>query len=266
MRHKYRLAVLDDLTLREVFHMHLSGLGTITIFTLLFLIMLGVLSLLIVYTPVRNILPGYNENLRQQFFEQSARIDSLQTSLTIQRQYADVIKHVMTGEIPSDSVQRLDSMEMIQRTQILEENYEATDLFVSQYEQKEHDRWMSFDSQATQGVRQIHRPVRGVVVRSAHPDHQEYSTAIRTSKNENVLSTMRGIIVVAERVMDNTFTIVVQQNQYMSVYRQVAKALKPVGTQVEAGETIGLMDGDHELLIELWNAGQFVNAEEVIVW
>ena len=38
------------------------------------------------------------------------------------------------------------------------------------------------------------------------------------------------------------------------------------GTKVEAGESIGLMDGEHDLVVELWDAGQFVNPEEVIVW
>ena len=66
--------------------------------------------------------------------------------------------------------------------------------------------------------------------------------------------------------LDNTSTIVIQHHQYVSTYRHVSSVLKPVGTRVEAGESIGLMDGTHELLFELWKAGQPVQPEEVIMW
>ena len=266
MRHKYRLAVLDDMTLREVFHMRLSGLGTISVLTLLFLALLVALSLLIVYTPIRNILPGYSENLRQQLIVESARIDSLQTSLTVQRQYLDDIKRLAAGDIPSDSVQRLDSMEIIRREQILQERNAATDAFMAQYEQQERDRLLLFDNASARSKRQLYRPVRGVISQSARPDYRLYSTAVRVAKNENVLSVMRGTIVSVERAVDNTFTIIIQQNQMTCIFRRVTTALKPQGASIEAGESVGLMDGKNDLLVELWDAGQYINPEEVIVW
>ena len=45
MRRQYRLAVLDDRTLREVFHMRLSGMGTISVLVALFLVLIIVLSM-----------------------------------------------------------------------------------------------------------------------------------------------------------------------------------------------------------------------------
>ena len=50
------------------------------------------------------------------------------------------------------------------------------------------------------------------------------------------------------------------------VTEQAGEALKQQGTQVEQGESVGLMDGEHDLTVELWDGGQFVNPEEVIVW
>ncbi len=266
MRRKYRLAVLDDITLREVFHMQLSGLGTLTVFMLLFLALMIILSLLIVYTPIRNILPGYSESLRQQLIYESARVDSLQTSLQVQRQYLDVIKQLTAGDIQTDSVQSLDSLQIVQRTQILEQRNEITDAFIDQYEQKEKERMLLFDSQDTRSVRQLIRPVRGVVEQSARPDRHQYATAIRTAKNENVLALIRGTIIGVERAEDNTFTIILQQKQYSCIYRHVTKALKTQGTQVEEGETIGLMNGEEFLLLEIWEAGKFINPEDVIVF
>lgn len=259
--------MLDDSSLREVFHFRVSLLGAISMITLTLLSLIVLLSVLIVYTPLRNILPGYSASLRQQLIQESARVDSLQVDLTMQRQYLDVIKQLTAGDIQTDSVQSLDSLQRVERAQILEQQRnEVTEAFMTQYELKERDRLQLFESASSRAVTQLYRPVRGVVVRSAEPDKRQYATAIRTAKNESVLSILRGHVVLVERMEDNAFTIVVQHNPLMVIYRCIAKPLKQPGTQVEAGEAIGIMDGSKELEMEIWDAGVFVNPEEVIVW
>ena len=233
-RRKYRLAMLDDTTLREVFHIRVSTLGAISVLTLAFVLIIVSLSLLIVYTPIRNILPGYSASLRQQLIDESARIDSLQ---------------------------------MVERTQVLDQqNNEVTDAFIAQYEQKERDRLMLFDNTATQTMRHLYRPVRGTVIQSVNPNMQQYGVSVRTATNENVMATTRGTIVAAERMADNTFTVVLQNGSLTAVYRHLPKMMKTQGIQVEKGEVIGVTDGEHNLVFELWDAGQWINPEEVIVW
>ena len=259
--------MLDDLTLREVFHFRLTMLGAISVITLTLLALIVLLSVLIVYTPLRNILPGYSASLRQQLIEESARVDSLQTDLAVQRQYLGVIKQLAAGDIATDSVQRLDSMQtVLGRVQAADPYSDATDAFMAQYEQKERDRLMLFDNTANRSIRRFYRPVRGAMMSSARPDLHQYGTTIRTAKNENVLAVARGTIVSAERMADNTFTVILQAGTYMAVYRHVAQALKAQGAQVEAGESIARMDGEHDLVFELWESGKFVQFEEVVAW
>ena len=80
------------------------------------------------------------------------------------------------------------------------------------------------------------------------------------------MATTRGTLVSVERTADNRFTVTLQNGAFVTVYRGIAEALKQQGTQVEQGESVGLMDGEHDLTVELWDGGQFVNPEEVIVW
>ena len=258
--------MLEDSTLREVFHFRVSFWGAISVITLTFVLLIVLLSVLIVYTPIRNILPGYNESLRQQLITESARVDSLQADLTLQRQYLDVIKQLTAGDIQTDSVQSLDSLQLVERERLLEQRNEFTDAFMAQYEQQERDRLMLFDNTSSHNVRYLCRPVRGVVVQSAQPEQRLYGTSVRTAKNENVQATTRGDIVFVERMADNTYTVVLQINQFVTIYRHVPKVLKAQGTSVAQGESIGLMDGVHDLSVELWDAGKFVNPEEAIVW
>ena len=265
-RRKYRLAMLDDLTLREVFHVRVSLLGAISVITITIIALIVLLSVLVVYTPLRNILPGYSASLRQQLVQESARVDSLQADLTIQRQYLDVIKQLAAGDIHSDSVQSLDSIQRFERAQIDEQHNEVTEAFLAQYEQKERDRLLLFENTMPNDVRQWFRPVKGMIVASARPDQHVYGTTIHTAKGENVMAAMRGILVSVERMEDNTFTLVQQDGAFIVIYRHVAKVIKNQGSKLERGEAIGLTDGEHDIVIELWNGGKFINPEEVIVW
>lgn len=258
--------MLDDLTLREVFHFRVTLLGAISVITISIVSLIVLLSVLIIYTPLRNVLPGYSASLRQQLMDESARVDSLQADLTLQRQYLDVIKQLTAGDIATDSVQSLDSLQRVERAQIAEQRSEATDAFMEQYEQKERDRLQLFDNTVGRTVRQLYRPVRGAVMSSARPDMNEYGTTIRTAKNESVLAVARGTIVSVERLEDNTFSIVLQTGNMTAIYRHIAKPLKAQGATVESGESIAVMDGEHDLVFELWEAGQFVNFEEVMAW
>lgn len=259
--------MLDDSSLREVFHFRVSLLGAISMITVSLIALIVLLSVLIVYTPIRNILPGYSASLRQQLIEESARVDSLQADLTVQRQYLDVIKQLTAGDIRTDSVQSLDSVQRVERAQILEQQRnEVTESFKAQYELKERDRLQLFENASIRAVAHLYRPVRGVIVRAAQPGERQYTTAIRTAKNESVLSVLRGYVVLVERMEDNSFTIVVQHNPLTVIYRSVTKPLKQPGVQVEAGEAIGVLDGSKELEMEIWDEGVFVNPEEVIAW
>ena len=264
---KYRLALLEDRTLREVFHLHLDALGAFSVFTVAFILLIAILSALIVYTPVRNILPGYNESMRQRIIEESSRVDSLQTSLAMQREYLDMIKQLTAGDIKPDSMQSLDSMQIVQRTKLLEERSEATDEFVASYEQREKNQLSLFDETLnTHPVQTLFRPVQGVVMQQPDFSRHEYGVRLRVAKNGNVLSVLRGTIVYAERDLDNLYDVVVQHRQYVSVYHHVGIVFRGVGTEVQAGESLGLMDGENDLLFELWKGGKPVNPVEVIVF
>ena len=143
---------------------------------------------------------------------------------------------------------------------------EETDAFLQQYEQQERDRLLLFDGQSKRTVQQIYRPAGGVVMRSARFDLKQYSIALRVVKHENVLSVLRGTIVLLQPDLNNTYTVVIQHDRYVSVYRNISNVLKAQGTAVEAGESIGLMTGEKELEFELWESGKPVDPEKVIVF
>ena len=265
LRNRHRISVLDEATLAERWPIHLSGWGGIVVIALLFLLSLVLFSLVILYTPIRNYLPGYSENIRQQLVEESARVDSLGTSLELQRQYLNVIKQVMAGEVQSDTVQSLDSMQIIMREQLLEAKSEATAEFIAQYEAKEKDYLQLFDIANTTPTVSFFRPAHGVIIQSYAPKEQQYGVVLKTPEKENVTAVLAGRVVYLNYEIGNTYTIMLQHDNYLSIYRNTLKSLKNVGDAVAAGESIALV-ADQLLWFEIWQNGQSINPEEIIAF
>lgn len=265
MRHKYRISVLNEQTLAEHVHIRLSGWGAIVVTALLFLLALILFSLVILYTPVRNYLPGYSENIRQQLITESARVDSIGTSLEMQRQYLNIIKQVVAGEVQSDTVQSLDSMQIIMREQLLEAKSEATAEFIAQYEAKEKDNLQLFTVTNVAPILSFFRPAHGAIVRNYSLKENYLGVSIQTAERENVTAVLAGTVVYVNYEIDNTYTIMLQHANYLSVYRHMTKVLKIAGDRVQAGETIAIV-GKQPLYFELWQDGQPINPEDVIAF
>jgi murein DD-endopeptidase MepM/ murein hydrolase activator NlpD len=222
--------------------------------------------LVILYTPIRNFLPGYSENIRHQLMEESARVDSLGTSLELQRQYLNIITQVVAGEVSSDTVQSLDSMQLIMREELLEAKSQATADFMAQHEAKERDNLQLFEavqSPHTSHLSEFFAPIHGAITQAYTPS----SNGIKISSygNKNVSSTLDGTILHIQYDLNNSYTIIVQHLQFISKYTGLEQTVKQVGQTVKAGEVIGLLK-DQQLGFELWKNGQSVNPEEFIVF
>lgn len=267
IRRKRRLTLIDDDTLREFWHVHVSGLGVFTLMFFMFLLTIGVLSLLIVYTPVRNILPGYSASLRQEIIEESMRIDSLQRTMDIQTQYISVIRDVVAGEVKTDTVVSLDSLQLIMQEKLLEAKSEATAAFMAEYEARERDNLLLFDdAPVITPVFSLYAPAHGVIIASYAPQEGRYGVTIQAPDKENVCATLDGTIVHIDTEDSETYTIMVLHQTYLSIYRSVGRVTCRVGEAVRTGQTIAIVKNDTPFVFELWKQGQEINPEEIIAF
>jgi lipoprotein NlpD len=266
LRNKYRISIINEGTWAEHGHIHLSAWRVIVLLSIVVIITTVLSFLVILYTPIRNFLPGYSENIRHQLMEESARVDSLGTSLELQRQYLNIITQVVAGEVSSDTVQSLDSMQLIMREELLEAKSQATADFMAQHEAKERDNLQLFEavqSPHTSHLSEFFAPIHGAITQAYTPS----SNGIKISSygNKNVSSTLDGTILHIQYDLNNSYTIIVQHLQFISKYTGLEQTVKQVGQTVKAGEVIGLLK-DQQLGFELWKNGQSVNPEEFIVF
>ena len=100
---KYKLTIINENTLEEVVGIHVSKLNGVSVLLTAFLIIFLVTSVIIIWTPLRNYLPGYmNTEVRSQIVNNALRADSLQLALMRQNQYILNIQDILSGKVKAD--------------------------------------------------------------------------------------------------------------------------------------------------------------------
>jgi murein DD-endopeptidase MepM/ murein hydrolase activator NlpD len=268
MRHEYRISIINEKTLAEHGHLKLTVWGAIVLLTVIFLVSWLLFSLVILFTPIRNYLPGYSENIRQQLIEESTLVDSLGTSLELQRQYLNTLTQVIAGEAPTDSIQSLDSMQIIMKEKLLEAKSEATAEFIAQYEETEKDNLQLFET--VQAANTSHptnfiSPIHGTITTPYEPLEGNHGITITSFGNKNASAVMEGTIIHITYDINTLYTITVQHSQFVSIYTNLEQPLKDLGEHVKAGEALAIVH-NQTLGFQLWKNGETINPEEFIIF
>lgn len=267
IRFKYRVSVLNENTLNETWHVRLSRMGIFFGVLLLLVCNFAVFAAVVWFTPIKNYLPGYNEDIRQNLIREMARVDSLSVRLSLQTNYLAVVKAVVSGELETDSVESIDSLLLLDKEPLPIEQSPALGAFVGQYETKEKDNLTVFDMPLPILTYTLFRPAHGIIEHRFDPKNGHYGISMRTPHNENVTSVLPGTVLYAAQSLDEGGLIIVQHGgDYVSVYKNTQRLLKTTGDMVQAGESIALASDSRLLVLEIWQKGIAVNPEEVIAF
>lgn len=106
LRNRYRLVVMNDDTYEEVVTFKLSRLSVYIGLSVIFVLLVGLTTALLVLTPLKYYIPGYGSRQgRTELQVLKIRTDSLERSIRLKDQYLDNIKKVLTGNtsVPRDT-------------------------------------------------------------------------------------------------------------------------------------------------------------------
>jgi hypothetical protein len=99
LRNRYRLVVMNDDTYEEVVTFKLSRLSVYVMMSSVFVILVGFTVALIVFTPLKEYLPGYgSQSARKELQGLKMRTDSLEQAMKNKDQYLQSIKQVLSGD------------------------------------------------------------------------------------------------------------------------------------------------------------------------
>ena len=270
---KYKLTITNENTLEEIVGIHVSKLNGVSVLLSVVTVIFLIASLIIVFTPLRNYLPGYmNTEVREQVVMNALRADSLQGMLERQRMYIMNIQDIISGNIKADSVSTMDSLTTA-RTEELMERTQAEDEFRKQYEETERYNLTTIDNAPTVTGLIFFRPTRGMLSSTFDANQKHFGIDIAASPNESVLATLDGTVILATYTADTGYVIQVQHSQNLvSVYKHCGSLLKRVGDTVKAGEAIALVGNTGEkttgphLHFEIWNRGRALDPSKYIVF
>ncbi|TMI86354.1 MAG: hypothetical protein E6H10_00175 [Bacteroidetes bacterium] len=100
LRNRYRLVVMNDDTYEEVVTFKLSRLSVYVLMSAIFVILVGLTVALIVFTPLKYYIPGYDElKIGREYRQLKYRTDSLEQQVNYQARYIDGLKKVLKGDV-----------------------------------------------------------------------------------------------------------------------------------------------------------------------
>ena len=103
LRNRYRLVVMNEDTYEEVVKFKLSRLSVYIFLSTLFVIMVGLIIALLVFTPLKYYLPGVGYGNAKQMREYKMlkiRTDSMEQALQYKQKYYDDLQKVLRGKLP----------------------------------------------------------------------------------------------------------------------------------------------------------------------
>jgi hypothetical protein len=98
LRNRYRLVVMNDDTYEEVVTFKLSRLSVYVGLSTIFVLLVGLTVALIVFTPLKYYIPGYDDlKLGREYRQMKYKVDSLEQQVNYQSEYIDQVRKVLTG-------------------------------------------------------------------------------------------------------------------------------------------------------------------------
>jgi len=103
LQNRYRLVVMNEDTYEEVVKFKLSRLSVYIFLSTVFVVLVGLIIALLVFTPLKYYLPGagYGDAKQRKQYEMLKMItDSVETDLKQKQKYYDDLHKVLNGTLP----------------------------------------------------------------------------------------------------------------------------------------------------------------------
>ncbi|MGL4994525.1 MAG: murein hydrolase activator EnvC family protein [Bacteroidales bacterium] len=269
-RFKYKLTILNERSLDELFAMRISWLSATVLISTTLLVMILLVSGLILVTPITNLLPGYLDiNARKDIVNNALKLDSLENISTLHDKYLETVKKIVSGDISSDSISSVDSLAVVDVSKLQPSAAELA--FREKYEEEELYNLNAIATTSNGTIRFI-SPAKGPIT-NAFKQSGQLGVDLVVEESTPIVAVYDGVVTLVLDLNKDGYLMQVQHtSDWLSTYRSVAKPLKIEGDRVTAGDAIALAGktGSKEqishLFFQLWNSGRAVNPEDYMTF
>ncbi len=270
--HKYRLVILNESTFEEKISFKLSRLNVFVSGSLCIIGLIGLTTLLIAFTPLREYIPGYSSTkLKKQATDLTYETDSLVRVLYNTNRYLYNIRMVLSGDIENNQVNRDSLREQfkldpstVDLTPIKQDSLLRAEVALE-------DKYNLFERNTTTSDIALFPPISGTVSQKYDAQRKHYAVDVVAPRETPVKAAANGIVIFAEWTADTGHVIIIEHRDgFLSVYKHNGSLNKTQGDIVRAGEVIASVGNTGEfttgphLHFELWDKGTPINPLDFI--
>ena len=284
----YRLVILNNETFEEVNSFKLSVFNFYVAVSSLFVGFTALGMALIVFTPLKKIIPGYGGyGSERAVFNLYERVDSLEHALKTHEIYTNNFRKMLIADVETEKDMPKDKT----ATPSVSDSNMSVD--ASEFELKiragggdpfeeTNTNSTSTTNNSEKAIRVISRndrlesmylqsPVTGTMNLTFSLEKKHYGVDITAPKNTPIKAVSDGFVILCDWTLETGNTIAIQHNNnVVTFYKHNSSLLKKIGDKVKTGEAIAIIGNTGEqtsgphLHFELWKDGKAVNPEEYI--
>ena len=275
---KKRISMSDPILREEEWAVHLSPMGLLGTVGAFLLLIFALVLVLVAYTPVLDIFPGYRtaaEKQHDDLVQNMMRIDSLERRMSDMLTYNENIAMILEGRSP------------VVRTPLNDGDTTSLDKTLvppSQFDsllraEMEGDGDYSLartlrSREQGDGKLFFAAPVEGIISRHFSRDDNYLGVGIQAAPNAPVTSIDDGTVIDVVTGGERGTLVTVQHfNGFVSIYRNLSQVLVSKGQVLKSRQVIGynaMADAgkkDNPLVeMEIWSEGKAVDPENYIVF
>lgn len=287
LRDKYRLVVMNDETFEEVTSVKLSPLSVYVFLSSLIVGTAILVTLLIVYTPLKRYIPGYGDyNRDREIAALTGKVASLENEVEAHRRYNENFRKILVGDL-ADMGQKAAE----KQAPAAGDRKDSLPKDVARIPEDEQLRAGvargTFSTGAPAGGPAADRAlggadlpleqmfflpsVSGETSSGFDLSKEHFGIDIVAPKNTAVKAAADGMVISSGYTVETGYSIVIQHpNNVVTMYKHNSVLLKKAGANVKAGEAIAIIGNSGEetsgphLHFELWYRGRPVDPSDYI--
>lgn len=274
-RHKYRLILYNDYTFDEVLSFRLSKWNVAVLVVLSFFMIVIFTTFIIAYTPLKEYIPGYPDDLAlQKAKSNQTYIDYIKNKIHLQEQYLNNLKYLLLHGAPitKEMVSNVDTTKNYKNLMLDATSEDSA--FRKQVEQEE--KYSLSNEKTLQSLfvqNHYFSPAKGIIVNKFNKNQKHLGVDIVTKAKDLVFSILDGHVIYAGYTSQTGFMIIIQHKEnLLSIYKHLDQIFPAIGDRVYGGDEIGIVGNTGEITtgphlhFELWYKGQPINPENVMTF
>ncbi|MFA6770427.1 MAG: M23 family metallopeptidase [Bacteroidales bacterium] len=267
LRNKFRFSIFNDTSHEETFVFRSNGLMMLVSVALIVIFLIGSVTFLISFTPLREFIPGYpNAQTRRAIVQNAIKADSLEQVIKVWDFHLNNIQRIVTGMEPLNPEEIAAANTLLDSTSSIDFNGSTSksDSLLREEVLKQEQFKLRAQERKIEQIEGLHffPPVKGVISNGFNVAINHPFIDIAAPANSAVSAVLDGTVIISTWTEETGYTIQLQhENDLISIYKHNSKLLKKSGEKVKAGTAIALVgdtgslsSGNH-LHFELWHKG-----------